>query len=416
MAQRRHRHLASRVLLLSVDGRIANEVVPALEGRGVEVATTDDPQIALRHLAEHQMVILDAPDEATVAMLCRRINDEVGSTHPPILAVAHGPSVESRVGLLEAGADDVLAQPIDARELEALVEALLLRAPGASPTGAEPAAILPPTPTGPGRVISFASAKGGSGTTSLAVNTALVLAEMAPGNVAIVDLDMYHGQVATHLDLYGRRSTADLAREDHTNPNPEAFAEAGRRHAGGLLVFGGPYRPDDAAHVGPGHLVGLVEQMRGLYGTLVIDAGSTLDDRSFAVLAKADEVCLVLTPDIPSLRLLHAFLQVMSESGGATDRSLFVVNHIYPRAMISSEQIEEHLGIKIGLEIPYDGDNFVKAVNEGQPLMSIARRSPAAAAIRKLAAELTTGSVPEAAPTVQPQQRKGLFKGLLGRD
>ena len=408
--------MASRVLLLSIDGRVANQIVPALEARGVEVAVTSDPQIALRRLAEHQLVILDAPDEATVAMLCRRINDEVGTAHPPILAVAHSPNVESRVGLLEAGADDVLAQPVDTRELEALVEALLLRAPGAAITGGEATAILPPTPAGPGRVIAFASAKGGSGTTSLAVNTALVLAEMAPGNVAIADLDMYHGQVATHLDLYGRRSTADLAREDHSTPNPEVFAEAGRRHATGLLVFGGPYRPDDAAHIPAAHLVGLVEQMRGLYGTLVIDAGSTLDDRSFAVLARADGVALVLTPDIPSLRLLHAFLQVMSESGGATDRSLFVVNHIYPKAMISSEQIEEHLGIKIGLEIPYDGDNFVKAVNEGQPLMTIARRSPAAAAIRRLAAEMATGGAPETEQGAQPQQRKGLFRGLLGRD
>ena len=407
--------MASRVLLLSIDGRVANQVVPSLEARGFEVAVTGDPQVALRRLAEHQLVILDAPDEATVAMLCRRINDEAGSAHPPILAVAHSPNVEARVGLLEAGADDVVAQPIDGRELEALVEALLLRAPGGSMAGGEQAQILPPTPAGPGRVIAFASAKGGSGTTSLAVNTALVLAEMAPGNVAIVDLDMYHGQVATHMDLYGRRSTADLAREDHSSPNPEVFAEAGRRHGGGLLVFGGPYRPDDATGIGPGHLVGLVEQMRGLYGTLVIDAGSTLDDRSFSVLAKADAVALVLTPDIPSLRLLHAFLQVMSESGGATDRSLFVVNHIYPKAMISSEQIEEHLGIKIGLEIPYDGDNFVKAVNEGQPLMTIAHRSPAAATIRKLAAQLTTGSAPDA-ESAQPQQRKGLFRGFLGRD
>jgi pilus assembly protein CpaE len=58
-------------------------------------------------------------------------------------------------------------------------------------------------------VIVFASAKGGSGTTTLAVNTALLLAEMAPGNVAIADLDMFHGQVSTHLDIYGRGSATD---------------------------------------------------------------------------------------------------------------------------------------------------------------------------------------------------------------
>ena len=47
--------------------------------------------------------------------------------------------------------------------------------------------------------------------------------------------------------------------------------------------------------------------------------------------------------------------------------------------------------------------------------MTIAHRSPAAATIRKLAAQLTTGSAPDA-ESAQPQQRKGLFRGFLGRD
>lgn len=58
----------------------------------------------------------------------------------------------------------------------------------------------------------------------------MVLAEMAPGNVAIADLDMIHGQVAAHLDIYGRSSTAALAREDLTHQPAELIAEAGKLH------------------------------------------------------------------------------------------------------------------------------------------------------------------------------------------
>lgn len=81
--------------------------------------------------------------------------------------------------------------------------------------------------------------------------------------------------------------------------------------------------------------------------------------------------------------------------------------------MIGGEQIEEHLGIKVGLEVPYDGENFLKSVNEGQPLVNIAHRSAAAVALRKLAGELSATNVPEP-EAVQPQ-RRGLFKGLRGR-
>jgi pilus assembly protein CpaE len=405
--------MASRVLLLTVDGQTADELIQPLERRGLSVSVARDPGNALQRLGEHQLVILDAPDPAYIAMLCRRINDEAGSNHPPILAVAQSRDVEARVGLLEAGADDVLARPIDPRELEALVEALLIRAPAApGTTGSAPPAATR-SPESPGRVIAFASAKGGSGTTSLAVNTALILAEMAPGNVAIADFDMYHGQVATHLDLYPRTSTAALAREERANLNPEVFQEAGRQHAGGLTVFGGPYRADDAADVSGHQLAGLIEMMRALYGTLVVDAGSLIDSRSQAVIESADVVALVLAPDIPSLRLLHASLQVLSENGSATDRAIFVVNDIYPKQMITGEQIEEHLGVKVGAEIAYDGENFLKAINEGQPLVSIARRSAPAAGLRKLAEQLSDGAV--SAVEVEPQ-RRGRFRGLLGRD
>jgi pilus assembly protein CpaE len=405
--------LASRVLLLAADGQTSDDIVQPLEERGVSVSVAREPASALQRLGEHQLIILDAPDSASLAMLCRRINDEAGSKHPPILAVAHTPEVEARVQLLEAGADDVIARPIDPRELEALVEALLLRAPGSARAEGGQTPVTPRPDGAPGRVIAFSSAKGGSGSTTLAVNTALILAEMAPGSVAIADFDMYHGQVATHLDIYPRSSTAALAREDHDELNPELFQEAGRQHSGGLTVFGGPYRPDDALDITGSQLITLVEQMRALYGTLIIDAGNVLDVRTLELLDRVDALALVMTPDIPSLRLLHACLQVLSESGSAADRSLFVVNQIYPRPMIDGDQIEEHLGIKIGHEIPYDGEGFLKSVNEGQPLVTTAHRSAATVALRKLAALLTDTELE--AEAAQPQ-RKGRFRGLLGRD
>lgn len=407
--------MSSRVLLLTVDGQAAESITPVLERAGMTVSVTRDPQAVMMRLGEHQLIILDATDEAMVALLCRRINDEAGSSHPPILAIARSSDVEERVRLLEAGADDVLAHPIDERELEALVEALLLRAPTATrPQGPQSAVAARPHGA-PGRAIAFAAAKGGSGTTTLAVNTALVLAEMAPGNVAIADFDMFHGQVSTHLDIYARTSTAALAREDPASLTPEAIRDAGRRHSSGLTVFGGPYRPDDAAGVSSGQLIGVAEALKSVYGTVIVDVGSTLDTRALEMLDQADRLAIVVIPDIPSLRLLHSCLQILSEEGTAADRSVFVVNQIYPKAMIGAEQIEEHLGISIGLQIPYDGESFLRAINVGQPLVTIAHRSPAAMALRTLASRLTDATL-ESDVVVMPSRKRGGFRGLIGRN
>ena len=403
--------MSSRVVLVSLGGSSGPAIVGALSRMDLSVSIARDLNAALAELADAELIVVEATDTAALALLCRRINDETGSRRPPILAVVDGRDVETRVKVLEAGADDVLAQPVDERELGAMVDALLLRSSatvGATPS-ASPVALRPQS--APGRVIAFGAAKGGSGTTTLAVNSALVLAEMAPGNVCIADLDMYHGQVSTHLDIYGRGSTATLARDDLRSQTPEMIAESGRLHPSGLMVYGGPYRPDDAAGVTGEQLDALLTTLRSMYATVVVDAGTTLDARSLAVLNGADRLALVVTPDIPALRLLHAGLEVLSEMGSAADRTVFVVNDIFPKSSISADQIEEHLTIKVGLTVPYDSENFLRAVNEGQPIVSMARRSAAATALRKLAEMLADTSIDEGLARPQKRGRLGGFQG-----
>ena len=134
--------------------------------------------------------------------------------------------------------------------------------------------------------------------------------------------------------------------------------------------------------------------------------------RSLSVLAEADHVVMPITPDIPSLRLLHAALQVMSEAGSLTDKTVFVLNQMYPHPTIMGEQIEEHLGVRLLLEVPYDGENFLRGVNEGQPLVLLARRSAAASAIKHLA-ELTAETRLE--DEIMQPARRGRLRSLLGR-
>lgn len=407
--------MSSRVVLVSLGGN-AQALAGALVRLDLSVAVARDLNAALAEIGTAQLIVVEGTDLPALALLCRRINDEVGSSHPPLLAVVPARDVETRVKVLEAGADDVLSQPIDERELGAMVDALLLRSKpsaGASRSSASAGSPAAPKPqAAPGRVIAVAAAKGGAGTTTLAVNTALMLAEMAPGNVAIADLDMFHGQVSTHLDIYGGGSTAMLAREDMSSHTTEMIADSGRLHPSGLMVYGGPYRPDDGEGITSEQLILLLQTLRGMYTTVIVDGGSVLDGRAMAVLNAADRLALVITPDIPALRLLHAALEVLSELGNAADRTTFVVNDIYPKSSISADQIEEHLSIKVGLTVPYDSENFLRAVNEGQPVYSLARRSAATASLRRLAGMLSENNEDDVAA---PPRKKGRLGGFLGR-
>lgn len=403
------------MLVLSTDGQAVDSIVAPLQRNGHSVMVTHELNTALSQINEQHLVVLDAQDDSTLAMLCRRIVDETGSRHPPILAVAQSHEVDTRVHLLEAGADDVVAMPIDERELEALAEALMLRAPEPlTPSDDAPSAPPRPAQTTPGRIIAFAAAKGGSGTTTLAVNTAVVLAEGAPASVAIADLDMAHGQVSTHLDIYARVSTAQMAGEERASQSPDTIHESGKQHSSGLMVFGGPYRPDEGAGLVGEQLASLVDVFRATYATTVIDVGSTPDMRSLYVLARADHIVLPIAPDIPSLRLVHAMLQVMSDYGSLTDKTIFVLNEIYPRSMITASQIEDHIGIKVNATVPYEGESFMRAVNEGHPMVTFARGGNAGMAIKTLAEKITDTKLEEHA-TAAVVRKQGRFSSILRR-
>ena len=73
--------------------------------------------------------------------------------------------------------------------------------------------------------MGFLAAHGGVGTTTLAVNTAIRLANRGASTVALLDLDPWWGQVATHLDLAPRATISELARDLHGNVDPETGAQ-----------------------------------------------------------------------------------------------------------------------------------------------------------------------------------------------
>lgn len=404
---------SNTILLLERDTAAGALIQSTLAGVGYAVEATEDADDAVRRASEHNLVIIDVTDIATSAAdVCREIRGTPSLAAIPVLCICQGDDVEERIHFLEVGADDVIAKPFDARELEARVEALILRF--------QRSRDLTPVIAATGlaernrRIVAVFSPKGGVGTTTIAVNIAVAHAAHRPQRVLIVDLALQFGQVATHLNVIPRQTLADLARDEQSQDEPELVRTYVTKHESGLHVLAAPGSPELAELVLPEHLERILTSALQVYDAIVVDAGSVLDERSLVVLERAETVILPVYPEIAALKAVHSLLDYMNESGTISAKATFVLNNTFARQILKMRDVESGLGAKVTAEIPYDPYLYLKAVNEGIPIVLGAPRSPAAVSLVKLAAAAFGDSV--AGPHSQPEPRsQGIFASLLKR-
>ncbi len=394
---------SSTILVLETNPGAAATVEGPLSGVGYQVTVTADPDDALRRAAEFALVIVDVGSGPRSGVdVCREMRRTAAFSAIPVLCMSQTTDVEERVRYLEAGADDVVGKPFDSRELEARVEALLVR----FQRSRDLAPLVHADDDGPARrsIIACFSPKGGVGTTMIAVSIATSLAARAPGKILIFDFDLQFGQVATHLNLKPQLTLADLAHDDQSLREPDLLRTYAIKHDSGLDVIASPGAPEAGRDITPEQVNLALSTARTAYETVVVDAGSSLDERSLAVLEQAEAVVIPIVPEIGALKALHSLLEYLTEVGSAAAAATFVLNHQFAREMLSMKQIEAAIGTKIEAEIPYDPGLYLKAINEGIPVVRSAPTSPPARALVRLAAIATGG--PETGATT-PEARRG---------
>jgi pilus assembly protein CpaE len=303
----------------------------------------------------------------------------------PVMCVSGSDDVEERIQFLVAGADDVVARPLDARELEARVEALLLRF--------QRSRDLTPVISADGltmhrarRTVAVYSPKGGVGTTTIATNIAIAAVANRPDRVVLVDLALQFGGVATLLNLDPKQTLADVVRDEAALREPELLRTYAMRHDSGLHVLAAPAAPEVAESVTPVHVTQILKMLLDGYDMIVVDAGSTLDERVLAIFEAAETVILPVTPEIAALKAVHALLEYLSEVGSVGLKTTFVLNNVFAREILKPRDVESFLGTKMSVELPYDPFLYLKASNEGVPLVTGAARSTPAERLIKLSA------------------------------
>jgi pilus assembly protein CpaE len=380
------------ILICARGQELRSELEAALADAGHRTASVTTPADAVAAMRGKPVDLIVAEGlAASGAIASLRTASEGHVT--PILVVAPAHDVEARIAFLEAGADDVIAGGFAHNELEGRVMALLIRAGKVRPD---------PSSTGIGDIVAFFSPKGGVGTTTLAVNTAVLLAggggprppagtvhggngTLPPSRVLLIDLDLQFGQVATHLNLSPRYDVAGLASDDQALADPELARSYLTTHSSGLVVLAAPTRPEADFRVTLEDLQRIVEIMRPSFDQILIDLGSRLDPRSLWLLEQADAHVFILFPEIAALRSMSLLMAFLADTTPLKARTHIVINHVFPKELLKTRDIENLLRAKPAAEIPYTEVDMIRSVNEGVPLVVGRPQSPTTAAMRKVA-------------------------------
>jgi pilus assembly protein CpaE len=238
-----------------------------------------------------------------------------------------------------------------------------------------------------GAIVAVYGAKGGVGTTTVATNLAVALAN-ANAATLLVDLDLGFGDVGVFLDLEGGEGIAGLATR---RPLDSAIVRnALLTHASGLRVLPGPavpvrVRPDTS------EIMSTVDALRsGHFEYVVCDVPRTLSALTVGVLRSADLVVLVTTPELPALRDLERVLG--RPTLALRDRAILVVNRSPGRAGIGLGDVTRGLGLAVAATVPSEGVAVTDSINRGVALAE--GRSQIARVFRELATRVSA-ALPE---------------------
>ena len=203
-------------------------------------------------------------------------------------------------------------------------------------------------------IVAFFSAKGGSGVTTLAVNTTAALARTFPRQVLLVDLSAPFGHAALFADLIATGSMASSSKAAKAD-----FEGALRgnivNHRSGMGVLPGTLRPEEVDLM-TGELTGRVLDVVVSWQKMVIvDLGTSLAEASLAVLERAECVVIVVPPEIAAMTDARRSLAVFRDILSVPDSRIeLVLNQRVPHPPLDRAAVESILGRKMSVTVGFD--------------------------------------------------------------
>lgn len=386
-----------KVLVLDREGQLSATLAKAavdLEPAPEILRLNRSTQVVEVVADEAPDVILVAPEEVTGAGLKRLA--EVHRAYPGVVILLSDSGKPLSLSQIAAsGASDILTgHPTKARLRSKLAHALraaeelrnkhvIVTERVVTPDPPVPAPVpIPEAPvaqhTKAARILTVASASGGSGKTFISTNLAAYLAKATGGSVLLVDLDLQFGEIAIALRLRPPQTIAELVEEQDV---PAAFPDYVVDHRCGFKVLCAPKDPMSGERIGAEDTTAVLEAARKQFDYVVIDTPPSLNDNCLAAFDQSDSLVILANMDLASLKNLHVFLETLEKLELRAGRVALVVNKAESGTGLNLEEVEPIFSQGFTAVLPY-AKEVSRSINTGIPVLE---GEPKAEISRKLA-------------------------------
>lgn len=357
----------------------------------VVVATTDEAsrnliaRVVGRHAAARVVADVDSDDRLMEVVAYRRPQlvfvaadladmrgfdtaDRLSRRHPGLFIAMMTPrnSLEEVRRAMKAGARECLFQPLSEDAVLHVLDAA--RDLGKSADERR------------GIVVAVMSSKGGVGKSTLSVNLAIALKQQGLGRVALVDGDLYFGDVAMLLNIHPERTIHEL----NTALDAEIADRFLHQHASGVEVLAAPQRTEQAEEIVPDRFRTILGVLQTLYDYVIVDATVSAFDTMLATLDVADMAIVLSTLDVVCLKDVSQVLDMLNKLRFPTHNIVTVGNRYDEKVSVSPADAERAIGMRLTEVLPRD-DRVMLAANRGTPLILTEPRAPFALKVQALA-------------------------------
>jgi pilus assembly protein CpaE len=410
---------SSRVVAICEAGGTQQQINSALTAQPefslVEVLESTDKLVRQLRAVEPDIIIIDhiLGGDPTLDII-----DDLALQFPQAAVVAilptSDPIMAQRVML--AGARGFVVQPFTQINLLSVLRRMVELENRRQPLKSTSVFSMPEA-IRPLRSVAVFSPRGGAGTTTVATNLAVALAEETGSKVLLFEGKLFFGHLEVMLNIRGQNNVSDLVQ--HANHLDDSLIrDVISQHASGIHVLLAPSNMQIAQGIRADDLYTVFIALSRMYDYIVIDNGSMLSEASVTMMDAADRIMLLTNPDLAALHDTSRFIQLSRSLGYAPDKILTVLNRAGVNGGVRQSDIEAVLHYQLYAQIADDPEASLRSLNRGIPMLVRYPRSPASRSIRELAKNLLdltlSDTAREGGPSERPSREALLASSQLG--
>ncbi len=257
-------------------------------------------------------------------------------------------------------------------------------------------------PANSGKILSFFGAKGGVGTTTLAVHLAMYLVRGLGKKVLLIDNHAQLGHVVLYLAMDGSNHHFYDLVQNVSRLDQELLRGFIATHASGLDVLSSPDVYGGSWKTDADSVERTLEFLSTQYDFVLLDCEASFEDINLAVVAFSNWIYLVATPEIGAIRDLSRYVDGLIQNEQATNKLQVIINRYSSHEAVTLEQIERAVHLPIAIKISNNYGELVRSINIGEPL-TLESKSDFSVQMTKWATSLVKVGTPTAA---EPAKKK----------